>query len=238
VVCQRRVSDPPPEIAGLLQTMVQQQTAILQQQAALLQVHGETVRLQGLLLEHLLRMPVRESAEVPNSPEASRISLGSSTNTASPTPIDDQTMASSAGTARDAPTDLQEPAATADGVEGRDPATDNDPAPLAGGPLASRAARYYQRTAGSTSVSVQHQDLALMRRLHEMGDVCGLILQFGPYRGSTLAQVAMRQPEYLRQLVRRAQRPEVRAAAARVAQALQAESQHKRSAGRRGRPAA
>jgi hypothetical protein len=76
-----------------------------------------------------------------------------------------------------------------------------------------------------------------MRRLHELGDVSGLILQFGPYRGSTLAQVAMRQPDYLRQLVTRAQRPEV-AAAARVAVALQAEPQQKRSAGRRGRPAA
>jgi hypothetical protein len=37
--------EAPPEIAGLLQIMVQQQTAMLQQQAALLQVHGETVRL-------------------------------------------------------------------------------------------------------------------------------------------------------------------------------------------------
>ena len=60
-----RVSEPPPEIAGLLQTMVQQQTAMMQQQAALLQVHGETVRMQGLLLEHLLRVPSNASEPTP-----------------------------------------------------------------------------------------------------------------------------------------------------------------------------
>src|SRR6266436_2349980 len=42
------------DLAGVLQTIAQQQTAIFQQQAALLQVHSETVRLQRLLVEHML----------------------------------------------------------------------------------------------------------------------------------------------------------------------------------------
>ncbi len=39
------------------------------------------------------------------------------------------------------------------------------------------------------------QDLELMRRLHEMSDARSLILQFGPHKGATLAQVAMNNPE-------------------------------------------
>ena len=42
------------DLAGVLQTIAQQQTAIFQQQAALLQVHNETVHLQRLLVEHML----------------------------------------------------------------------------------------------------------------------------------------------------------------------------------------
>jgi hypothetical protein len=54
-----------------------------------------------------------------------------------------------------------------------------------------------------------------MRRLHQMPEASGLILHFGPHRGNTLAQVAIHDPDYVRQLVVRAQRPEVRAAAGR-----------------------
>ena len=61
-----------------------------------------------------------------------------------------------------------------------------------------------------------------MRRLREMSDASSLILQFGPYKGATLAEVAMNNPEYVRQLVNRAQRPEVRAAASRLVSALEA----------------
>ena len=74
-----------------------------------------------------------------------------------------------------------------------------------------------------------------MRRLREMSDASSLILQFGPYKGATLAEVAMNNPEYVRQLVNRAQRPEVRAAASRLVSALEAAAEHKprvRSAGR------
>jgi len=72
-----------------------------------------------------------------------------------------------------------------------------------------------------------------MRRLHELGDVCALIVQFGPFKGSTLAQIAMRQPDYIRQLAARAQRPDVRVAAGRVVEALQEVPDEKRSGTRR-----
>ncbi len=42
------------DIASMLQSLVQQQTAIFQQGAALLQVYGESVRLQRLLIERML----------------------------------------------------------------------------------------------------------------------------------------------------------------------------------------
>jgi hypothetical protein len=65
-----------------------------------------------------------------------------------------------------------------------------------------------------------------MRRLHEMGDAGGLILNFGPHKGDTLAQVAVHDPDYVRQLVIRAQRPEVRAAAGRLVEAIDAAAEH------------
>jgi hypothetical protein len=78
-----------------------------------------------------------------------------------------------------------------------------------------------------------------MRRLHEMRDASSLLLQFGPHKGETLAQVAMNDPDYVRQLVIRAQRPEVRAAAGRLVDALDAAVAHKprntRGPGRRTR---
>jgi alpha/beta hydrolase fold len=53
-------------------------------------------------------------------------------------------------------------------------------------------------------------------------------LQFGPYKGTTLTQVALDHPDYVRQLVKRAQRPDVRVAAGRVVQALDAAGENNR----------
>jgi hypothetical protein len=69
-----------------------------------------------------------------------------------------------------------------------------------------------------------------MRRLHEMGDASGLILNFGPHKGDTLAQVAMHDPDYVRQLFNRAQRPEVRPAAGRLIEAIEAAADHRKRA--------
>jgi hypothetical protein len=65
-----------------------------------------------------------------------------------------------------------------------------------------------------------------------MRDASTLILQFGPCKGETLAHVAMSNPDYLGQLVTRAQRPEVRAAAGRLVEALEAASAYERHAAR------
>ena len=70
------------------------------------------------------------------------------------------------------------------------------------------------------------QDLELMRRLREIGDASSLTLQFGPHKGATLAEVAMHDPAYVRGLVNRAQRPEVREAAGRLVSALEAAAEH------------
>src|ERR1700694_2156431 len=53
------------DLAGVLQTIAQQQTAIFQQQAALVQVHAETVRLQRLLVEHMLGNQAGAAAAIP-----------------------------------------------------------------------------------------------------------------------------------------------------------------------------
>ena len=64
------------DLAGVLQTIAQQQTAIFQQQAALLQVHSETVHLQRLLVEHMLSNQADAAAsayrEIPASAFAPR----------------------------------------------------------------------------------------------------------------------------------------------------------------------
>jgi len=86
----------------------------------------------------------------------------------------------------------------------------------------SRGARYYQSPTPNAAPSVTPQHLDLLCRLQEMRDAADLILQFGPFKGTTLAQVAVHHPEYIRELMTRAQRPAVRAAAARIVDALDA----------------
>jgi len=62
--------------------------------------------------------------------------------------------------------------------------------------------------------------------------VAQLILTFGPHAGETLGQVARADPDYLRRLALNAQRPDVRAAAARLAGALPAPAPVERRASR------
>jgi hypothetical protein len=75
-----------------------------------------------------------------------------------------------------------------------------------------------------------------------MREASGLIFQFGPHKGETMGQVAVSDPDYIRQLIFRAQRPEVRVAACRIVEALDAAAEHKRrtsrSSGRRSRASA
>lgn len=101
------------------------------------------------------------------------------------------------------------------------PRENTDPSP-------ARGARYYQPRSAPVTESIPPEDVELMRRLQEMRDASDLILQFGPQKGSTLAQVAISNPEYIRELMMRAKRPEVRAAAGRLVEALDAAAEHKR----------
>src|SRR5437764_10678782 len=76
------------DLAGVLQTIAQQQTAIFQQQAALLQVHSETVRLQRLLVEHMLGNQAGAAAAIPTPvTEYSQILQPSSGDVPSPSPV-------------------------------------------------------------------------------------------------------------------------------------------------------
>ena len=63
------------------------------------------------------------------------------------------------------------------------------------------AACYYQPRPSPARGSNSPEAQELIRRLHEMRDACDLTLQFGPHKRSTLAQVAMSNPEYIRQLM-------------------------------------
>jgi hypothetical protein len=56
---------------------------------------------------------------------------------------------------------------------------------------AAYTARYYRAAQAATFAPVQPQDLELLRRLREMPEASGLILQFGPHRGEKLGQVAV-----------------------------------------------
>jgi hypothetical protein len=226
----------PADLAGLLGSLVQQQTAIFQQQTALLQVHGESLRLQRLLVERLLggaataeiggstshpEPPPWMSAPVaPNSAPLSTVMSVPDVHHAAPSPFVEDTTVTVKVVVEPSPAPAPEPAAAT---------------PSAGvgvGENAGHSARYYQSRPASAIAPVQPQDLELMRRLHEMRDASSLLLQFGPHKGESLAQVAMNDPDYVRQLVIRAQRPEVRAAAGRLVEAMEAAAEHKRRTAR------
>ncbi len=219
------------DIASVLQSLVQQQTAILQQGAALLQVHGESVRLQRLLIERMLGSETEPAtvtpAVAPELPQWMSTSSAAPASAASPAPTPSPSNAAATPVLTAAPDSV-----SVQPVADPPPAAAPDVPVVSGS--ASRAALYYQqrpsRVTGPTAM--KPQDLELMRRLHEMSDASSLILQFGPHKGATLAQVAMNNPEYVRQLVTRAERPEVRAAAVRLVAALEAAEEHKPRAAR------
>ena len=222
------------DLAEVLQTIAQQQTAIFQQQTALLQVHSETVRLQRLLVEHMLGNQAGAAAAIPAPVTEYSQLLQPSTGDvpspspapATPTPVPTETPAPLPPAATSSPT----PVAAEPLADAALPAPPAVPWPTATAP---RAARYYQPTSVGPSPSpAWQQDLELMRRLREIGDASSLILQFGPHKGATLAEVAMHDPDYVRGLVNRAQRPEVREAAGRLVSALEAAAEHKPRAAR------
>src|SRR5438132_14270602 len=74
------------DLAGVLQTIAQQQTAIFEQQAVLLQVHSETVRLQRLLVEHMLGNQAGAAAIPAPVTEHSQLRQPSIVDVSSPSP--------------------------------------------------------------------------------------------------------------------------------------------------------
>jgi hypothetical protein len=220
-----------PDLATLLRDLVQQQTAMLQVQA-------ESVRLQRVLVERLLGV----SGSSATVAESGAITPPTSTgNVASELP---PASAPSATPVPTTPFAASEPPPSETLFE-QTPAPPPEktdlpfaPAPVEQNP--ARGARYYQSRPSPAARNIAPEELELLRRLQEMRESSDLILQFGPHKGSTLAQVAMSNPDYIRQLMRGAQRAEVRAAAGRLVQALDAAAEHKpktRSVTRRSRPA-
>jgi hypothetical protein len=101
---------------------------------------------------------------------------------------------------------------------------------------AARGERYYKPLPAAQPKRITAEGLQLLRAIHAAGSTAELILAFGPHAGETLAQVAMADPDYLRKLATTAQRPDVRAAAARMIGALSAPTQAARfKRGARGR---
>src|SRR3984893_16180725 len=100
------------DLAGVLRTIAEQQTAIFQQQAALLQVHSETVRLQRLLVEHMLGNQAGAAAAIPAPVTESSQLLQPSTGDvpspspapAAPTPVATETPAPLPSAATSSPT--------------------------------------------------------------------------------------------------------------------------------------
>jgi hypothetical protein len=94
---------------------------------------------------------------------------------------------------------------------------------LRGAVPSKRGERYYYArpaTEAPPTREVSLEGLDTLRRIQAVGELAQLLLTFGPHAGETLGQVALFDPDYLRRLATSAQRPDVRAAAARVMQAL------------------
>jgi hypothetical protein len=226
---------PLGDLAALVASLLQQQTVLVQQQAALVQIHGESIRMQRLLVERLLGGPVTDIATTSSQPEPA-VSPGappSANDSPLTQPVATPAEPAAPPVAAQGPETAVEPPPASPGAHGdsSSPVVEASSGREAGGGIgetAAYAARYYRARSAPTHVPVQPQDLELMRRLHEMPEASGLILQFGLHKGNTLAQVAMHDPDYVRLLVVRAQRPEVRAAAGRLVEAIDAAAEHKR----------
>ena len=226
VVRHGRVTDMNQlDVVGLLRDMVQQQTAMLQ--------------LLRVMVEGQLSVSTRQGDSATASSLAPSSRIGGDRTA---TPRASETDASPGLSKPPAATEASPSEVAPEGVPelpSEAVLSDLPFAPAAVEQNPTRGARYYQPRPSPAARSIAPEEVELMRRLQEMREASDLILQFGPYKGSTLAQVAMSNPEYIRQLMKGAQRPEVRAAAGRVVQALDAAAEHKpktRASAHRGRP--
>jgi hypothetical protein len=173
----------------------------------MLEVQAESLRLQRLLVERLLGAPDVDA------PVQTTLPASESTAPAVTAPVPPALVPPAPVPPPSTPTPPPRPPPAADDTR-------------------SRGARYYQPRPSPAAPAVKPEELELMRRLQQMREASGLILQFGPYKGTTLAQVAIAHPEYIRELLVSARRPEVRAAAGRLVEALDAAAEHTRKSPR------
>lgn len=96
-----------------------------------------------------------------------------------------------------------------------------EPAPTTAPTSRGRASRYFDSHSTRPAKVVTQHELALLRGVVDVGPAGGFVLQFGPHRGATLAQIARTDPSYIRSLATKAQRPNVRAAALRLVSVLE-----------------
>jgi hypothetical protein len=216
------MTDPAVDIHGLLRTLVEQQTALLG-------AHAESLRLQRVLVERMLGAAAPLSV---SAPAAAPVAVPG------PRPESESGVAPATGVQRRAPDEPRlepgQPAPVASVVEPR-PTPDPAPvdaagceqpisAPRSSGSTPMRSDRYYQAsTRGSEQAPPRPISLAgldVLRCIQAAGEVAYLVLTFGPHAGEPLGQVAQSDPDYLRELARAAQRPDVRAAAARLVETL------------------
>ncbi|MBV9328949.1 MAG: hypothetical protein JO352_35015 [Chloroflexi bacterium] len=215
------MTEPAVDIHALLRAIVEQQTALLG-------AHTESLRLQRTLLERVLgsnALPVPLSTGAVTASVARPPLLESASGTA-PTPgvpVPDAPLLVPAQLAT-AGSDT-EPLPT---VEPAPPAAEGGEQPISAprSPVSprSRSDRYYQahtrQTEQPTPRPTSLASLDVLRRIQATGEVAHLVLTFGPHAGEPLGQVVQIDPDYLRELARTAQRPDVRAAAARLIDAL------------------
>jgi hypothetical protein len=202
--------------------------ALATQQAALVEAQTEALRLQRVLVEHLLNNPVDPSVGNDANGSASAVSAHSSPTAG---------RSESDGTL---PTGATSQDPSAPGLpmllraHGGDPAPEltgphppsqlappRDAASVTPGTKRARGSRYFQPHPTRPAKMVTQHDLVLMRGLVDVGAAGRLVLQFGPHRGATLGQVARMDPTYVRSLALKAQRPNVRAAALRLVSVLE-----------------
>jgi hypothetical protein len=210
--------------------------AMLQQQSAMLQVHAESLRLQRLIVDRLVGVPTAERADaIPQMPCPAEAPVESPLTVPPVNPTLEEKIAPTV--LPDSNVVMEMPSATTPASEtvNTEPQASEEVTPAKPAVNQSRTSRYYQARPSQGAPSVRPEELELMRRLQAIRESSSLILQFGPFKRSTLAQVAIHHPEYVRQLVLSAQRPEVRAAAARLVAALDAAAERQRRPSRPGR---
>jgi hypothetical protein len=203
------------DLQALLRTLTEQQTALVNAQL-------ENARLQRVLIERLLgaETPPPAPSTQPEAPAPPSPSLQCEPATAGMRAM--TTPPTDPAASDDAP---QPGPIVASDVVTQPVATQADvnaPGEQTVPPI-SRGDRYYQarHSAGPPSVrSLSLDGLDVLRRIQAAGELAHLVLTFGPHAGETLGQVAQSDADYLRRLATTAQRPDVRAAAARLVEAL------------------